>query len=115
MTEEKKNLVDVMKFLEARSEHKPSDFHEKALSFSDSTLSDASWKTATATGALSYMEYKRVQQFAMAYQDQELFSRMEMETVDNFLQLQSSVAYGLIRKGYRRRWRRRRYRMFGGR
>jgi hypothetical protein len=40
------------------------------------------------------MDYKRVQQFASAYQQQELFSRLQMETIDNYLQLHSFAAFG---------------------
>jgi hypothetical protein len=91
---EKKNLVEVLKFLQARSENKPYDIHQISLNFTTSTLSDASWRTATATGSLNFMDYTRVQQFASAYQEQELFTRLQLETIDNYLQLQSYVAYG---------------------
>ena len=57
-------------------------------------MSDANWRTATATGALSFMEYQRVEDFAAAYQVQEVFLRLQEQTLDDFLQLQSYVAYG---------------------
>jgi hypothetical protein len=91
---EQKNLIGVMKFFQARSENKSYDIKGITLSFTSSTLSDASWRTATATGALSFMDYTRAQQFASAYQEQELFTRLELETIDNYLKLQSYVAYG---------------------
>lgn len=94
VVKEKKNLIEVLKFLQARSENKPYDINSISLDFTSSTLSDASWRTATATGSLSFMEYSRVQQFASAYQEQELFTRLELETIDNYLQVQSYAAYG---------------------
>lgn len=91
---EKKDLISFLNLLEARSNNKPSDIHSFSLNLVTSTLSDASWRTATATGSLSYMEYRRVQEFASAYQQQEVLTRLEGETLDNYLQLQSYVAYG---------------------
>ena len=92
--DEKKNLISVVKFLQARSQDKPFDVQGISLAFTNSTLSDASWRTATGTGALSFMEYGRVQQFASVYQEQELFSRLEAETLDHYLQLNSYAVNG---------------------
>jgi hypothetical protein len=91
---EEKAMVIVVKRLQALSQNKPYEGPNIEVNFTSSTLSDASWRTATATGTLSFMDYKRVQQFASAYQQQELFSRLEMETIDNYLQLHSFVAFG---------------------
>ena len=91
---EQKNLIEVLKFLQAKSEGKSYSIEGIELGFSSSPVSDANWRTATATGALSFMEYKRVEDFAAAYQVQELFNRLEGQTLDEFLQLQSYVAYG---------------------
>jgi hypothetical protein len=94
ISDEEKAMVVTVKFLQARSQNKPYEGPKFEVNFTSSTLSDASWRTATATGTLSFMDYKRVQQFASAYQQQELFSRLEMETIDNYLQLHSFVAFG---------------------
>jgi hypothetical protein len=91
---EQKNLIAVLKFLQAKSEAKPYPISEISLGFTGTTLSDANWRTATATGALSFMDYKRVEDFASAYQEQEVFARLEAQTIDEFLQLQSYVLYG---------------------
>ncbi|MGD0442446.1 MAG: hypothetical protein ABSA39_00785 [Edaphobacter sp.] len=92
--DEKKNLVSVAKSLQSRSQDKPFDAQGVNLNFTNSTLSDASWRTAAGTGALSFMEYGRVQQFASVYQEQELFSRLEWETLDRYLQLNSYAVFG---------------------
>jgi hypothetical protein len=89
LADEKKNLGVVMQYLAARSEDKPSDIHDLTVSFHAGTLSDASWRTATATGTLNLMNYDRVQLFASAYRDQELFSGVQIDTLDEYLQLQS--------------------------
>jgi len=84
----------VLKFLQAKSEGKQYPVTGVSLSFTTGNVSDANWRTATATGALSFMEYKRVEDFANAYQVQEIFSRLEDQTLDEFLNLQSYVLYG---------------------
>lgn len=93
-TLEQKNLIEVLKFLQAKSEGKSYPIATISLSFTSASVTDANWRTATATGALSLMEYKRVENFASAYQVQEVFSRLEGQTLEEFLQLQSYVLYG---------------------
>jgi hypothetical protein len=88
---ERQSLTEIIKFLQARRENKAYDLKVVTFNFTASTLSDASWRTATATGALSFMEYTRVQQFASVYGEQELFTRLELETLDNYLQLSSHI------------------------
>jgi len=91
---EQKNLIEVLKFLQAKSEAKSYPIEDISLGFTTGNVSEANWRTATATGALGLMEYKRVEGFAVAYQVQDIFSRLEAETLDEFLNLQSYVAYG---------------------
>ena len=57
-------------------------------------LQDASWKTAAATGALSYMEYDHVQRYAGVYRLQEKYASLQDTTIDEYLQLQSYVING---------------------
>jgi hypothetical protein len=91
---EKKSLIEVINFLQAKSEGKTYPIETISLGFTSGNVSDANWRTATATGALSFMEYKRVEHFSTAYQVQEMFVRLEDQTLDEFLQLQSYVLYG---------------------
>jgi len=91
---EKKSLIEVIKFLQAKSEGKPYPIENISLGFTTGNVSDANWRTATATGALSFMDYKRVEDFATAYQVQDIFTQLEAQTLEEFLQLQSYVAYG---------------------
>jgi hypothetical protein len=94
ISNEEKALVGIVRILQARRQNKPYEMPKLEVNFTSRTLSDASWRTATATGTLSFMDYKRVQQFASAYQQQELFSRLQMETIDNYLQLHSFAVFG---------------------
>lgn len=91
---EQKNLIEVLKFLQAKGEGKPYPIHGISLGFTSGNVSDANWRTATATGALGFIEYKRVESFATAYQVQDIFTRLVDQTLDEFLDLQSYVAYG---------------------
>jgi hypothetical protein len=91
---EQANLKKVLEFLKARKENRDYDIHEIRLDFTIGDLKNASWKTASATGALSYMEYDHVQRYAAAYQLQDKYSALQDETINEFLQLQSYVIYG---------------------
>jgi hypothetical protein len=88
---EQANLVRAMEFLEARQANKPYDISGISLAFSIVPLSDASWRTASATGVLSYMNYDSVQLYAAAYHMQDQFADMEQESLDSFLQLHSYI------------------------
>ena len=91
---EQANLKKVLEFLKARKEDRDYDIHEITLDFTMGDLKDASWKTASATGALSYMEYDHVQRYAAVYQLQDKYSALQDQTINEFLQLQSYVIYG---------------------
>jgi hypothetical protein len=94
ITAEKTNLLKVLAFLDAHAAGKPYDVSSITLGYSMPALSDASWKTASATGVLSYMPYDRVQQYATAYHLQEEFMQLQKETLGEYLRLQSYVISG---------------------
>ncbi len=91
---EQESIQKILPFLEARKAGQDYELHEIQLGYAIGELSDASWKTAAATGALSYMEYDHVQRYAVAYQLQEKYSALQDQTVTEYLQLQSFVIYG---------------------
>src|SRR5271154_1933823 len=91
---EQANLKKVLEFLEARKENRDYDIHEITLGFTIGDLKDSSWKTASATGALSYMEYDHVQRYAAAYRLQDKYSALQDQTINEYLQLQSYIIYG---------------------
>jgi hypothetical protein len=88
---EQANLVRAMQFLEAREANQPYDIKGMSLAFEIFPISDASWRTATATGVLVYMNYDHVQKYAAAYHMQDEFAEIEQETLDSFLQLHSYI------------------------
>lgn len=94
IAKERQNLVSILNFLEARVRNEPYSANGLLLSYTLRGMRDASWRTASDTGALGYMEYSHVQRYADAYQVQEEYVRLERETLDDFLQLQSYVIYG---------------------
>lgn len=94
IAKERQNLVSILSFLETRIHNQPYTATELSLSYTLRGMRDASWRTAADTGALGYMDYSHVQHYADAYQVQEEYVRLERETLDDFLQLQSYVISG---------------------
>lgn len=93
LKEEEKNLKMVLNFIEARKAGKTADISQVNLSYSIRSLDDASWRTATATGALSLMDYNDVQKYAGAYQVQDRVSDLQKEALNEYLQLQARATY----------------------
>jgi hypothetical protein len=94
MKQEDKTLSTVLEFIQAKKAGKPYEVGQLDLGFSIRPLRDASWRTATATGALSLMEYDEAQGYAGIYQVQEELMQLEHETLDDFLQVQSYALNG---------------------
>ena len=92
--EEEQTLLAVLNFVTARKAGKPAELAVKSFGFTNSTLDDASWRTASATGALALMDYDEAQRYAGAYQLQEEVMRIERVTLDDFLELESYAVNG---------------------
>ena len=92
--DEQKTLIAVLTFVLARENNRPGDLGAINFGFTNSPLSDASWRTASATGALALMDYDTVQKYAGAYQLQEQVMRLEQVTLDDYLLLESYAVYG---------------------
>lgn len=91
--QEQHSLKDMLDFAQARQLHQPAQLKVKTFGLELATLQDASWRSASATGALSYMDYAEVKRFAAAYGLQEQFLTLQTGTLNSFLQLQS---YGIF-------------------
>ncbi len=91
---EQANLIRIIDFMSARKKNQPYDAHQISLDFTLGDLNSASWKTAAATGALGFMDYDQVQRYAAVYQLQDKYSALQDQTIDEFLQLQSSAIHG---------------------
>jgi len=66
-----KNLTLALAFVEDLRSGKKDDPRSIQLGFNADPLQSAGWATASATGALSFMPYNEVQNFATAYQEQQ--------------------------------------------
>lgn len=97
---EQKTLLAVLDFLQSKRLGGSPTAPDLELGFATGTLSDASWRTAGATGALSLMEYSRVQNFAAAYQLQEEWMRLQRETLEDFLKMNTYVVYHFDPKNF---------------
>jgi hypothetical protein len=65
------NLSHALTFVEDLRSGKKDDPSGIKLDFKVEPLQSAGWSTASATGALSYMSYNEVQNFATAYHEQQ--------------------------------------------
>ncbi len=92
--EEISDLSAILKFLQARSKGQPGDATHLRLSYTVRPTKDAAWRTASATGVLSYMPYDLVQRFATAYHTQDELQLLNRETLNEYLQLESYVVTG---------------------
>jgi hypothetical protein len=73
---------------------KKSDIHEINIGFHLSSLSDASWRTADRTGALAYMDYGDVQDYAKLYGYQDLYVSQQRRVMDRTVLVLSTIASG---------------------
>jgi hypothetical protein len=80
-------MRDVLKTLDATSTQRPGRFNEEEVHFRQGPMQDSAWRTASATGALSYMGYDEVERFSNAYKEQEQLEAMEQVTLNDYLQL----------------------------
>jgi hypothetical protein len=81
-----KNDVTVLKYL--IKNHKMPEQNHMTIAFHITSFDDVSWKTAQATGALSYMSYAEAQEYADIYVTQdELFTTERQAARDAIISL----------------------------
>ena len=73
---------------------KKSDIHQIQLESHLSSLSDASWRTAERTGALTYMDYSDVQYYAKLYGYQDLYVSQQRRMIDRTVSALSQISGG---------------------
>ena len=93
--QEEKSLTGAMAFLQAHAVGKPYDIKDISLGMSLFSARNASWQTATTTGAVAYMKYSQVKHFSEAYTLQAQYASLQERTLDSYLQLQSYIVGGL--------------------
>ena len=86
-----KQLKEITSVLEMRRDGKQVGHKSLSLNATIATLHDVSWQTAANTGALSYMEYAKVQRYAEAYQMQKQFADLQNNFVEKMPDMLSLV------------------------
>jgi hypothetical protein len=89
--EEQNNLQVVVQFLQERIDNKQPTIHALKTGLMEATLQDASWNTATSTGALSYMDYGEVERFSSAYQLQKKFDAQQEQALPSIVSLMAAI------------------------
>jgi hypothetical protein len=89
--DEEKQLAAIAEKLKQRQQGKEVDHHPAQLGMKITTLQDVSWKTATSTGALGYMDYSQVKRYAEAYQLQDQFVQIQNGIVDRMPDMLSAT------------------------
>jgi hypothetical protein len=87
--------MNALAFLQAHAAGKRYDVKEINLGMTLFSARNASWQTATTTGAVAYMKYGDVKQFSEAYTLQAQYGSLQERTLDSYLQLQSYIVGGL--------------------
>jgi hypothetical protein len=67
---------------------------KKTQTFSEISLADAAWRTASSTGVLSYMDYDEVEKFSGAYESQEEYLALSKRATDDYLELMPVILGG---------------------
>jgi len=88
------DTIYILKRIDGRLKREPPDTNKLPFGFATAPLSDAAWRTASATGIASYIDYDTMQRFAECYKQQEEFERMQDKALDEFLHLGSFAVIG---------------------
>ena len=83
---ERKALITLTTLLENRSTGAPMPDGKLDLSFSETPIPDAAWRTANGSGVLAYMDYEEAERFADAYKQQEMLQAAEEQALDDYLE-----------------------------
>ena len=94
MQTEVQAMLAVLDFLEAKEGGQALPPGKLTLEFGEHSMQDSAWRSAAATGVLTYMKYTDVQKYAVCYKTQELYETLQMQTLDDYLQLDSYVVHG---------------------
>lgn len=94
VVKQREDLKNVLAYVQARSNNQSRKTNELNVNFRFGTFKSASWSTASATGALSFMDYSHVQKYADAYELQTEFMALQRETLQGILKTQAYFEYG---------------------
>jgi hypothetical protein len=87
LMDEINGVNDALKSLEAISDGHAGTLSEKEMQFQEGPMRDSAWRTANATGVVSYMDYDEVEKFSNVYKEQDQLQEMERLALNDYLQL----------------------------
>ena len=90
---EMESFKHIETFLQARINGQALPVRSLQTGMMQMTPQDAAWQTASATGALSYMDYDEVQRFSSAYQLQAKMVRFEDDALPPLVRLIAAIGY----------------------
>ena len=85
-------LQKVLDFTKALRKDRNSPVPDVELNMKLTTLNRSSWDTASATGALNYMDYGHVQMYEDTYALQDDVDKMQIRRLDAWLQLGAALS-----------------------
>jgi hypothetical protein len=89
-----KSLRTALQLIDDILAHKKSDIHTLSLSYNLALLNTASRSTAEATGALGYMDYAEVKRFAIVYDLQQQFNRLQDRLIEAWIPMLTPAQAG---------------------
>ena len=84
-----KGLQALLAFVQARSLNQPGNSNGISVGFHEGSIPDAAWRSATSTGAVSFMPYGEVERFSAVYKEQDLLQSTAEQTLNDYLELGS--------------------------
>ncbi|MDQ2898835.1 MAG: hypothetical protein M3Y07_03430 [Acidobacteriota bacterium] len=90
----RKEHQNVLRYLADLMAHKKPGIHSLMLNLSLAQLSETSWDTAGATGALAHMDYREVKKYSGVYQFQRQFERVQERTLENVIAATTAFTQG---------------------
>jgi chromosome segregation ATPase len=87
----RKQLDDAITLADDVLAKRPSQIHHLELAWTVADISDANWKSAERTGALTYMEYAEVQRYSRLYDLQALFADHQRQQVERVAAALSAI------------------------
>jgi hypothetical protein len=90
---ERAQMENVVQTLESFMQGQPGTLQERDFQFQEAPIQDAAWRTASSTGALSYMNYAEVERFSDAYKEQALLQTMEEAALEDYLQVGAILSH----------------------
>lgn len=87
-----KGMQSMLAFVTARTKDEAATLPANAMSFNESTIPDAAWRTASTTGVVQWLPYAEAERFADAYKEQEMLQAAAEQALNDYFELGSLAA-----------------------